>query len=196
MATRWIISPTASSLTITVSRSYPTPNQHGPRVTTDLSYISDHDGTSHTVLFSENVDAADWIGPNFQSPLNNMPAQAQTWGQGIVWRLNDGDTSSAYGPTYPTYAFFLNRDLDALNRAYNTSFQRSDNYSAKPTSAHSGGFLLTMVGGNTLFVSEDIDYRVYVMAMAPWSSTVENKDPIDRRGCALSYWDEVAFAAG
>jgi prepilin-type N-terminal cleavage/methylation domain-containing protein len=156
---------------------FPTANQHGPRVTTDMSYISDHDGTSHTVLFSENVDAADWIGPLFQSPAKNAPAPAQTWGQGIVWRLDSNDTSQAYGPIYPNYPFFLNRDLDTLNRAFNASFQKSDAYTAKPTSAHSGGFLLTMVGGNTLFVNEDIDYRVYIMAMAPWSSPLENRNP-------------------
>ena len=100
--------------------------------------------------------------------------------------MDPNDSSTAYGPVYPNYTFFLNRDTDTLNRAFGTSYPKSDDYSAKPTSAHSGGFLMTMVGGNTLFISEDIDYRVYVMAMAPWSSPAENKDPETGDVCAFT----------
>jgi hypothetical protein len=153
------------------STDFPTAGA-SPRITTDLSYISDHDGTSSTVLFSENVDAADWIGqpPQVQLPTANSPTdKGQTWGQGIVWRI---DATNANLP------FFLNRNIDTLRQQMgNPNLPKDDYYSAKPSSAHPGGYLFTMVDGHTIFVSEDIDYRVYAMAISPWSSQTENKDP-------------------
>ena len=43
----------------------------------------------------------------------------------------------------------------------------TDQTNARPRSNHPGGFVLTMCGGNAQFVSEDIDYRVYCLLMAP-----------------------------
>ncbi len=151
------------------------PGNKGPKITTDLSYINDHDGTSSTILFSENIDACDWIGPNALTPFN-MAYLGQTWGQGIVWRMNKLDTSAPL--IYPDYPFLLNKDLNALRQAYNNpSLPLSDQYTAKPSSAHPGVFLTTMVDGHTLALSGDIDYRVYVMIMAPWNSASESRGP-------------------
>ncbi|MEX2113452.1 MAG: DUF1559 domain-containing protein [Pirellulales bacterium] len=151
------------------------PGNKGPRITTDLSYISGHDGTSSTILFSENVDAADWIGPAARIPSDAMPITGQTWGQGIVWRLNQSDTNVPL--VWPDYPFLLNRDLATLRQASDPTIQLSDPFTAKPASAHPGGFIVTMVGGNSHFISEDVDYRVYAMVMTPWSSATENIDP-------------------
>ena len=84
------------------------------KTTTDISFISNHDGTSNTILLSENTEALDWIGAAGvvgDNPLNlyptsstppqmlqiyqypGMPAPAYSagslkdscWWQGIVW---------------------------------------------------------------------------------------------------------------
>jgi len=145
------------------------PGSKGPRITTDLSYITSHDGTSSTVLFSENVDAQDWIGVTSQTP-GTTQYQGDSWWQGIVWKL---DSTDAWYPNYPN---FLNKDFATL-KAADPPINRSDIYCAKPTSAHPGGFIVTMVDNHSFFVSQDIEYRVYAMVMAPWSSQAENIDP-------------------
>jgi hypothetical protein len=146
------------------------PGGMGPKVTSDLSYINDHDGTSSTLLLSENIDASDWIGPRALTP-DNTTYPGQTWGQGIVWMVPTGSTD-------PLFPGFLNKDLSTLRSIpLYSAATLGDQYCAKPSSAHSGVFLATMVDGHTLAVSENIDYRVYVMVMAPWSSASENRDP-------------------
>ncbi len=151
------------------------PGGMGPRITTDLTYITDHDGISNTILFSENLDAGDWIGLaainpiTSTSPLVVMPGQTHT--QGIVWKMGQNITG------YPDFAFFLNRDTATLSAATGYNYPKSDEISAKPSSSHPGIFLVTMVDGHTVQVSEDIEYRVYALLMAPWSSVAENKYP-------------------
>ncbi|MBI3839646.1 MAG: DUF1559 domain-containing protein, partial [Planctomycetia bacterium] len=38
---------------------------------------------------------------------------------------------------------------------------------AIPSSKHPGGFLVTMCDGHTTFLSQDLNYRVYCLLMAP-----------------------------
>ena len=40
----------------------------------------------------------------------------------------------------------------------------------RPSSAHSGGFLVTMCDGHSQFMSDDIEYRVFCLLMAPDSA--------------------------
>lgn len=43
-------------------------------------------------------------------------------------------------------------------------------YSARPSSNHSGGVIISFVGGNTQFLRDDIDYQVYCHLMTPAGS--------------------------
>ncbi len=44
-----------------------------PATTTDLAYISKHDGTSMTILLSENLDTLDWFTPGPQAAIPVPP---------------------------------------------------------------------------------------------------------------------------
>ncbi|MGD9719585.1 MAG: DUF1559 domain-containing protein [Pirellulales bacterium] len=138
----------------------------GKAVTTDLSFITRNDGTSSTVLFSESVETRDWLGragptspywPNDASPPQD---QGSTWWQGIVW-YTQGIPSNGVG---------------YLNRPAQPGVPLDDRYFAKPTSQHPGGFLMTFVDGHTLFVSEDVDYHLYALVMAPASKDAKEPD--------------------
>jgi prepilin-type N-terminal cleavage/methylation domain-containing protein len=130
----------------------------GPRVTTELSYISGADGTSMTILLSENLEAEIWMGKNANNiaftPASNPPATGSAGWQSIIWYVP---------PTAPyTNPGFLNRPVGVPSAG--------DAQRAKPTSAHPGGFIVTMCDGRAQFMSEDVEYRVYALTMAPDSN--------------------------
>lgn len=132
------------------------------KVTTDLGYISKHDGTSTTLMLSENIDARDWITLT-TTPTASLPYQTTqtisnlnlTWWQGIVWSV-----PSPAPPTYP--------NTNVLNKGAGI-ISTIDDSNARPSSYHPGGFIVTMCDAHSQFISEDIEYRVYCLLMAPES---------------------------
>ena len=114
------------------------------------SFISSGDGTSTTLLLSENADSGSWtdvdeekIGfiwsPGLDS--NNTPAPVKINGVSVPFRINE-----ALGTTVPN----------------------EDPYShARPSSFHPGGVVAVFCDGHTAFISEDIDYLVYCLLMTP-----------------------------
>jgi prepilin-type N-terminal cleavage/methylation domain-containing protein/prepilin-type processing-associated H-X9-DG protein len=169
-----------------------TPGNRATIVTTDLSYISGHDGTGKTLMLSENLDALDWIAPPVSgavgaapsvptvlpvrpSPDESIPPQiagqnGYSWWQAITWTV----LPSGIGPTWgtagnPPTGQLLNKQI---------GFTPADDYdNGRPSSSHPGGFIVTMCDGHSQFMSEDIEYRVYCLLMAPDNSTTATKDP-------------------
>jgi prepilin-type N-terminal cleavage/methylation domain-containing protein len=164
--------------------------------TIDLAYLSSHDGSSKTLMLSENLDALDWIAlppvgagpttPPQQQPasplpsptaflppqlgatgistLNNPNEYGMSWWQGFIWMIDTVlPTPSNFGMAgvYPT-GQRLNKNIELA--------PTSDRDNGRPSSAHSGGFLVTMCDGHSQFMSDDIDYRVYCLLMAPDSA--------------------------
>jgi hypothetical protein len=43
----------------------------------------------------------------------------------------------------------------------------NSNYAARPASSHPGGVIVVFAGGNTRFVRDDIDYKIYCLLMTP-----------------------------
>ncbi len=43
----------------------------------------------------------------------------------------------------------------------------NSNYAARPASSHPGGVIVAFAGGNTRFVRDDIDYKIYCLLMTP-----------------------------
>ena len=126
----------------------PTPTS----VTTDIGWISKHDGTSMTILASENLDALDWTITGITSTYAPPTAiNGLCWWQGLVWYAQDP----------PPIA--LNKSAGTgLTASYTT-----DDHYARPSSNHPGGFLATMCDAHTVFLSDDVEYRVYALLMAP-----------------------------
>ena len=166
------------------------------KVTTDASFISRHDGLTTTVLLSESLDGMDWIMlpstlstyPDYVPPLvhpqptlpNVKVRPFQTWWQGMIWSL-----PPASSPMYqPDANFFVHDDTVTV-----TSHTGIDGFypvtNAKPSSKHPGGFIATMCDGHTAFLSQDLDYRVYCLLMAP-----DNAHAIDFDGQPAFYKDK------
>ena len=156
-------------------------------VTTDLTFISNHDGTSKTLLASESLDALDWIAlpppgssptPGILNPLPDAPPQLPS---------SSGPTMPS--PTYPLMnpamytasptwwqgmmwdmnlaplpKFLMNRTGLGGNPKPQPSF---DILYALPSSNHPDVFLATMVDGSTHVLSTEMDFRVYALLMRP-----------------------------
>jgi prepilin-type N-terminal cleavage/methylation domain-containing protein len=149
-------------------------------VTTDLSYISGHDGTTKTLMLSENIDALDWIAlpltgvvgaapasptiiPVRPSPDESLPPQlpgqnGNSWWQAFTWYVNTATPNWGMAGV-PETGTTLNKRIGF------TPADDPDN--GRPSSNHPGGFLVTMCDGHSQFMSEDIEYRVYCLLMAP-----------------------------
>jgi prepilin-type N-terminal cleavage/methylation domain-containing protein len=147
---------------------FPNPNPTTPQQT-DLAYISKHDGASMTLMFSENLDALDWISVSPATLIPALPSQkdlvpqlkdywsgrpaGNSWWQGVTWTI-----SSSFPPAYGP---------NILNKNVGDSPTIIDMVNGRPSSSHPGGFIVTMCDGSSKFLSEDIEYRVYCLVMAP-----------------------------
>jgi prepilin-type N-terminal cleavage/methylation domain-containing protein len=171
------------------------PANRSPLVTTDLAYMTGHDGSSKTLMLSENVDALDWIapaasgavgappvippGPIAPSPNSNMDIPPQvssqngnSWWQAFTWTVVQPPPSPTWGTAgnAPT-GQILNKQVgyspgaDFLELPPTGSMMYVGN--GRPSSTHPGGFLVTMCDGHSQFMSEDIEYRVYALLMSP-----------------------------
>lgn len=156
-------------------------SNHGApaKVQSDPSYISKHDGTTLTIMFSESVDARDWITltstPTDMQPLpltqTGASQAGNCWWQAITWYIDPAPPAPATAATFGTAGVFPTAEL--LNKNTGLPMPTTDRASGKPSSDHPGGFLVTMCDGRTTFMSEDIEYRVYCLLMAPDSQTVK-----------------------
>lgn len=152
-------------------------NPRIPETTIDLAYFSKHDGTARTLMLSENVDALDWINltntspgalvpaPNSDTPFPDRPPltppNGYCWWQAFIWYIQPSPPATWGTSGIPPSGTLLNKQVG-------TPYNDIDN--GRPSSAHPGGFIVTMCGGNSQFMSEDIEYRVYCLLMAPENS--------------------------
>lgn len=112
-----------------------------------LFYIDQHDGLSNTLLSSERPDAGDWISTDEKAI-------------GFLWvdsTLKDDNGDS--------FAYLDKKLLLGINEGLGES-DGSAKF-ARPASRHMGGVNVTYCGGQTQFLSDKIDYYVYVQLMAP-----------------------------
>ena len=121
------------------------------------------DGTSQTILFSENVNAgADgWSGPDIRNcafvyPVNPRPR----------WRdISDSANRNLYYQVLPLDTYEpgrLNTD-----RYINGALSGVDGKRPFPNSQHPGGVVVTFCDGAVQFVSEDIENAVFAELMSP-----------------------------
>jgi prepilin-type N-terminal cleavage/methylation domain-containing protein len=133
-----------------------------PLVTTTMSYISKWDGTSNTLLLSENLDIPNWY------PIPAAPSSGETASEfnvGMVW-FGGNDVSTTSGLTSQTTpAIGLNQAAGHGNTGITY---------ARPSSKHPGGFVAAMCDGSVKYLSQDIQYRVYCLLMSPHSSLSKN----------------------
>jgi prepilin-type N-terminal cleavage/methylation domain-containing protein len=160
------------------------PSNRALLTTIDLAYFSSHDGSSKTLMLSENLDALDWIAlpisnaafsppqtpapPLKASPTASLPPQVadratygqpgSSWWNGFIWYVDATDMNFGTSGRPPT-GTLLNKNTDPP--------APDDFINGRPSSNHPGGFLVVMCDGNSRFISEDIEYRVYCLLMTP-----------------------------
>jgi len=117
---------------------------------TSFDYVSQRDGTSTTLLLSENVQAYTWTAanthPDYCETLVGFRWTTGTPSLGTGYRIND-QVNAIQNPSSPTSAY------------------------ARPSSFHSGGVVASFCDGHQYFLREDIDYGVYQHLMTPDSNS-------------------------
>jgi prepilin-type processing-associated H-X9-DG protein len=165
-----------------------------PARTVSLDYLSTHDGSTNTVMLSENVQATQWADPN---GVLMTPWQAEMC---IVWWRWSDYTNNAFTPKTcrPTSTQsqgvvninagrdetgsipaggFAPTDQDPLdyptlnfftNGWVNTANADDFLAYARPSSRHPGGVIMAFCDGHTQFVADTLDYSVYRQIMTPY----------------------------
>lgn len=143
----------------------------GPQTEMTMDFLGSHDGTSMTLMVSENLDAVSYADPYAAGrPDSSMgggagsdlPYAVIESLQGFVWW---GDVDSAGNVTPPYGAAQLGRinspsDLPANNNPYYPYTN------ARPSSRHPGGVTTLFCDGHVRFLSQEIDYLTYCLLMS------------------------------
>jgi prepilin-type processing-associated H-X9-DG protein len=131
-----------------------------PPVIWSMSWRRILDGTSQTLMLSENIQAGEYSAIDYFSPPLDVPnairlvsdAQLLT---GFVW---DYDPEITYAP--PTDERCINGNKGYELRAPVTTY-----YYSRPSSNHPGGVNAAMCDASVFFLREDIEYKVYEQLM-------------------------------
>jgi hypothetical protein len=130
-----------------------------------LSFVNDHDGAAHTIMASENVQAGQWAGNGQYDALPGgekvaaaagffTPEQAERLTT-IVWHPRQAQPATAVAERQINVGH-----AGKLDEAPTIDF-------ARPSSFHRGGVNVVMADLRVQFISEQIDYGVYVALMTP-----------------------------
>jgi prepilin-type N-terminal cleavage/methylation domain-containing protein len=159
------------------------------KITSD--FLNVNDGTSNTIMMSENLQAGTW-GLNPRNTALPFPsAYAVRQSAGLVWYLT-GNQDNTIPPT-ATFASSYNVNAIGINDsaknappgvptggnnggAYFATGSASTDLgglaSARPSSSHPGGVNTAFCGGNMRFIVDEIDYKVFTQLMTPLQTAV------------------------
>jgi prepilin-type N-terminal cleavage/methylation domain-containing protein/prepilin-type processing-associated H-X9-DG protein len=130
-------------------------------VTVSMSDIKD--GTAHTLLISENNQAASWSATP-PGPTATSNPQEPNWG--MVWWQHPKDVEKK--------VLDINEDYDGEGVATDFTDPYSAYDHARPSSYHTGGVVATFCDGHVQFLNEKMDYAVYALLMTPDGSKAGN----------------------
>lgn len=111
-----------------------------------LDWLTQRDGSSNTLLISENMQATRW------APLPNV-READI---GMIW---DGWPNN---PDLRLPSLGINAQAEAQQDPTNPSIAF-----ARPSSRHPGGVVATFADGHSVFLRQDMDYQVFRHIMTP-----------------------------
>jgi hypothetical protein len=147
------------------------------RLAMSLDHVND--GTSNTLMFSENIQADRYTHPERPTWLAELvPLAYPTYTKafevertlGFVWHPGV-DTENVTDPRLRINGMKDNRKEVGIWEDYSSGTIPPNNYEpyamSRPSSAHSGGVNVAMCGGETMFLRDDINYRVYQQLMTP-----------------------------
>jgi prepilin-type processing-associated H-X9-DG protein len=156
-----------------------------PRVSMD--YVSSKDGTSTTLMFAENLQAGTWnldpqlLDKELPADLNKpyaardkLAARAKAMTTFVWW----GDVDNNGNPPDLSRSPDLpEKDSARINGGniyytvtdseYNSTTNTDALRFARPSAQHSGGVTVAFCDGHTRFMTDDMDYRLYIQLMTP-----------------------------
>ncbi len=131
-----------------------------PETKVRLADISKHDGSSNTLMLSENIGPNEWDGSDW-SPDNAYRSKAEIEG-GFVWDYTEPpDDSSFKRPINRDIAMKDIVDIDDVSQ-YAAALEL-----ARPHSRHSGGVLVAFADGHVVFIGDQISPLVYGLLCSP-----------------------------
>lgn len=134
------------------------------RVTT--SVLSANDGTTNTLVISENVDSGNWNEIEY-SPADGLMSEARI---GFVWWPQDPQSP-------PEFTRINDRPGDSLTVESETitGWPYSNRaYFGRPSSFHPGGVVVVFADGHTSFLADTIEYYIYAQLMSPSGRQARN----------------------
>jgi prepilin-type processing-associated H-X9-DG protein len=178
----------------TISQSNPNPPKGsfsmnpGPPMT--MTFIATHDGTSTTLLLSENLQSTNWVtDPSDQANHPPKPFQSEfqiKQNMGFVWFIT-GNQDNALPPSqrvqkldnFNPESMQINAMSKAIGKPVRVNYssviapkQTGGLAASRPSSGHPGGVNAMFCDAHLRFISEDIDYRVYTHLMTPNGAAV------------------------
>jgi prepilin-type N-terminal cleavage/methylation domain-containing protein len=122
--------------------------QQGRRI--GSSYVSRGDGTTFTIMYTENVDAGNWPGFGLLNPTDTSPVPEATieWLVGCVW-FPELIPTPPHGPNNGYGQFPVAQSIDY----------------ARPSSYHPTSYNVAFCGGNVRSINEEMQYMVYIQLM-------------------------------
>lgn len=161
----------------------------------NMDYITSNDGSTNTLLLSENLQSGGWATDpvsGMNTPFQSDFAVRQC--TGMVWFLTGNQDNNTLVTPLPLAANFIPdamgvNDLAQQASGLPTMPFSATNYSqpsglayARPSSYHPGGVNSMFCGGNSRFLNEAIDYKVFTQLMTSHQKQVvvdtENNVPI------------------
>jgi len=160
----------------------------GPIVKVNQDFISSNDGTTYTLLLSENT-----LATSSWSLLSN--GTSLTTGPSTALSPQVSGTTTASTQLNTTTFMWVNSGTggesavpSTTSAPYNgingdrTNSTAADIYHARPASYHNGVCVVAFAGGNVRPLNEDIDYRTYKQLMTPFGGSTTSTASISGSG--------------
>lgn len=160
-----------------------------------IEEIAKYDGTSNTLMLSENGNVAEWrLAPNQQqSQMLWFPTGYQKANQPAPPAPLPSDP--LYEPLFdapePSLAFGLNRSL--LNPLMTPATFNAEVRFARPCNSHPGGFNVALCDGSVHFMSETVDYGIYAAMMTSRGERA-NDPTLPQSTVAFPWWQSPKAA--
>lgn len=131
-----------------------------PTLQMSMSYISAADGTSKTMMVSENLSAV-----HYTYTEDDLSIQDAKHHFGFVWHnLLDTTTYPGYSAPFPAQVFKINGGRDQFVRQPTLPSEQVEPL-AYPSSNHPGGVNVAFCDGSIRYINEQISSRVYAQLM-------------------------------
>jgi prepilin-type processing-associated H-X9-DG protein len=154
-------------------------SQAGPVITID--FIAAHDGTTYTLLLSENLQATSWAtDPTDTAHQPPYPFQSEfqiRQNTGFVWFVtgsSDNALPVSASAAFNSAAIGVNQLRDVATPVPSAAYPVPGSNPptgglayARPSSNHPGGVNVMFCDAHLRFISDDIDYRAYTQLMTP-----------------------------